>query len=84
MHHGCVERQFEESLRNLEALSNAGGGDGHWRSLQIYVRDASDLDRVRRLATARFGDEVERVLHAPICRRELLLEIEGVCHVGAA
>lgn len=80
MHHGRLEAQFEESMRNLAALSCAGGGDGLWRSVRIYVRDARDLEQVLSLARERFQDGLERVLHAPICRGELLLEIEGICN----
>lgn len=79
VHHGQLDEQFRETVRNLESLAEAGGGDGCWRSLQIYVRDAGDLARVRELAREHFGDAVERILHAPVCRRELLVEIEGVC-----
>jgi len=82
MHPGSLDAQFNESVRNLEALAEAGGGTGRWRSLQIYVRDAADLPRVRELATDRFGLEAERILHALICRRELLVEIEGICDVA--
>jgi chorismate lyase/3-hydroxybenzoate synthase len=79
VHHGQLDEQFRESVRNLESLAEAGGGDGRWRSLQIYVRDTADLARLGELARTHFGDAAERILHAPICRRELLVEIEGVC-----
>ena len=82
LHLENIDAQFEETLANLAALSDAGGGDGRWRSIQIYVRDAAHLDRVQALATEAFGDGLERVLHAPLCRRELLVEIEGICHVA--
>ncbi len=82
VHVGQLEAQFDETLRNLAALATAGGGDGEWKSLQFYVRDEGDLERVRALAVEHFGEEVERVLHAPICRRELLLEVEGICHAA--
>ena len=82
LHLENIDAQFEETLANLATLSDAGGGDGRWRSIQIYVRDAAHLDRVQTLATEAFGDGLERVLHAPLCRRELLVEIEGICHVA--
>ncbi len=82
MHLDQLDAQFEETMRNLAALATAGGGDGSWRSVHVYVRNAADLERVQTLALHRFGDELERVLQAPICRRELLLEIEGICHAG--
>ncbi len=82
LHLENIDAQFEETLANLAVLSAAGGGDGRWRSLQVYVRDAAHLARVQALATEAFGDDLERVLHAPLCRRELLVEIEGICHVA--
>ena len=82
LHLEDIDAQFEETLANLASLSDAGGGDGRWRSVQIYVRDAAHLDRIQALATEAFGDGLERVLHAPLCRRELLVEIEGVCNVA--
>ncbi len=80
-HEASIDEQFAETIRNLDALAIAARASGAWRSLQIYVRDRKDLARVEQLAHNRFGAEVERILHAPICRRELLVEIEGVCDV---
>ncbi len=79
VHHDELLLQFEESLRNLRALASEARATTPWRSLQIYVRDADDLEAVRALACEHFGTDAERILHAPICRRELLVEIEGVC-----
>ena len=81
VHHDALVLQFEESLRNLQALATAATATTPWRSLQIYVRDADDLEAVRALAFEHFGTNTERILHAPICRRELRVEIEGVCDV---
>jgi hypothetical protein len=36
---------------------------------------------VARLAQKKFGAEFTRLVHAAICRRELLVEIEGICNV---
>lgn len=81
MHPADVPAQFEETLRNLAALSDAGGGDGDWRDVCVYVRDRHDLPAVRELCEQRFKARVFRVVEAAICRRELLLEIEAYCHV---
>lgn len=78
-HEASIDLQFEESVRNLHALADAANAHGMWRSLQIYVRDAADLDRVSSLAAAQFPGCVERILHAPLCRRTLRVEIEGIC-----
>ncbi len=81
-HTASLALQFAESVRNLDSLAEAGEAIGPWRSLQMYVRDADMLDRVRELARVTFGSSIERVLHASVCRRELLVEIEGVCDVA--
>ena len=78
MHPGDLEAQCAETLRNMDALAAAGGARGPWRSLQVYVRDAAHLDAVRAWGERHFPGELERVLHAPLCRAELLVEIEGV------
>jgi hypothetical protein len=49
--------------------------------VQIYVRDQSDLSTVSRLAQQEFADGVERILHAPLCRQALLVEVEAVADV---
>jgi chorismate lyase/3-hydroxybenzoate synthase len=78
MHPGDLDAQCAETLRNLDALAAAGGARGPWRSLQAYVRDAAHLDAVRAWGERSFPGELERVLHAPLCRADLLVEIEGV------
>jgi hypothetical protein len=53
--------------------------------VQIYVRDQSDLQSdlstVARLAQQEFAHGVERILHAPLCRQALLVEVEAVADV---
>lgn len=87
LHIGDPERQLEETVRNFEALvETAMRADAHGprrssvrlESLKVYLRNATDyqplMPRIRRL----FALEAEPlVLRADICRRELLLEIEG-------
>lgn len=73
--------QWHEATANLDALRSAASARGAWRSLQIYVSDRRNLAAVRTMAEDAFGRDgaVERVLHAPLCRKSLLLELEGVC-----
>lgn len=78
MHAESISAQCEETLRNLDSLAEAGGARGPWRSLQIYVRDSVDVPVVASWAQSTFPGEVERVLCAPLCRSNLLVEIEGV------
>jgi chorismate lyase/3-hydroxybenzoate synthase len=78
MHADSISAQCEETLRNLDALAEAGGARGPWRALQIYVRDAAAVPVVASWAQSSFPGEVERVLCASLCRSNLLVEIEGV------
>jgi chorismate lyase/3-hydroxybenzoate synthase len=87
LHIGDPEAQLEETARNFEALVEAAmkadsGGPRASRvrleSLKVYLRNREDyarlIPRIRRL----FAVEAQPlVLRADICRRELLVEIEG-------
>jgi chorismate lyase / 3-hydroxybenzoate synthase len=87
MHVGDPERQLEETARNFEALVETAlrvdvgiprASNARLESLRMYLRNPTDyaalLPRVRRL----FALESEPlVLRADICRRDLLVEIEG-------
>jgi chorismate lyase/3-hydroxybenzoate synthase len=77
--------QLNETLANLDSLLDAAGSTpslGAMSPLKVYVRHASDVPAVRELLRARLGDKVPLVLlQGDVCRRELLLEIEGV-HSG--
>ena len=87
MHIGDPERQLEETARNFEALVDtamrhdaAGKRASRVRleSLRVYLRDrehyARLLPRLRQLFAA---EHEPLVLRADICRRDLLVEIEG-------
>ena len=87
LHVGDPDLQLEETARNFEALVEAAmradvgrprASRVRLESLKVYLRNGDDyarlLPRVRRL----FAVENEPlVLRADICRRELLVEIEG-------
>lgn len=77
--------QLDETLANLDSLLEAAGSAsalGAHSPLKVYVRHPSNVAIVRQLLAARFDDAVPMLLlHGDICRRELLLEIEGV-HSG--
>jgi len=70
---------------NAARLLDAAGSTsslGAMSPLKVYVRHASDVQIVRELLCVRLGDEVPLLLlQGDVCRRELLLEIEGV-HSG--
>lgn len=77
--------QLDETLANIDSLLAASGSGkalGSASLLKIYVRNAQDIPAVRDLLRARLGDGVPLLLlQGDICRRELLLEIEGI-HSG--
>lgn len=81
MHCDHPQGQWEESIRNLESLAAAAGARGQWRCMRVYVREAMHLDLFAALARTSFGDEVESLLVAPLCRKDLLVEVEGINRV---
>lgn len=91
-HADSLRAQLDETLTNLDSLLGAARQrtptlsphlDGTSR-LKVYVRDAVDADAVAAQLEARLGTRVPwLMLHADVCRRELLVEIEGMHGVGA-
>ena len=91
-HADSLRAQLDETLTNLDSLLGAAREraptlsphlDGTSR-LKVYVRDATDADAVAAQLEARLGTRVPwLMLHADVCRRELLVEIEGMHGVGA-
>jgi chorismate lyase/3-hydroxybenzoate synthase len=79
-HQEDLAAQLEETLANLEALLVAGdmppGFDTH-SPLKAYVRRASDARAVRDFFRQRLPAVPVLLLHGDVCRRELLVEIDG-------
>jgi len=79
-HEGNLEAQLNETLTNLEALlATAGmpaGFDTH-SPLKGYVRNATDTARVRELLQRRLPGVPVLLMHGDVCRRELLVELDG-------
>ena len=82
-------RQASETLNNLDHLADALSGLGSEdRSLvldqelilRVYLRDREDMDLVARQLRETLGDIEPNLvfLNADICRRELMVEIDGV------
>lgn len=77
VHHGDVDAQLDETLRNIEVvLAQTGRSLQNVLAARTYVRNAADAERI----TARLADvfPVNLYLEADICRQDLLLEIECV------
>lgn len=81
VHPGNMEAQWAETVANLEALRSSAGATGRWQSLRAYVRDASSMALVSQLGRAAFGEELREIVHASLCRADLLVEVEGIAHV---
>lgn len=80
MHQGDAHAQWFETMRNLESLAAAAGLPGPWGSMTAYVSSAHVHDRlVAALPSGALGT-MERIIIAPLCREELLVEIEGAWH----
>jgi chorismate lyase/3-hydroxybenzoate synthase len=77
-----TDAQLDETLANLRTLLNAAGSRtplGDDSLLKVYLRRANDAQAVSAALRQELGEAVRFVLlGADICRRELLLEIDGV------
>jgi chorismate lyase/3-hydroxybenzoate synthase len=89
MHEGDANAQLEETLRNLEALIDAGGSDApagtaldRLIDLRVYVARQEDAAAIRSVLDLRCprADRIELTI-AHVCRPELLVEIEGVAEL---
>jgi chorismate lyase/3-hydroxybenzoate synthase len=85
-HPDDVAAQLQESFRNFDALLGRARGlapvlperFGAGSLLKVYVRRAADLDPVEALLARLLDPAVPRLLlRAEVCRRELLVEIDG-------
>lgn len=79
-HQDNLDAQLAETLTNLEALLSSAGmaaGFDARSPLKTYVRHAADAERVREFLQHRLPGVPLLLLHGDICRRELLVEIDG-------
>ena len=83
-HHDDVAAQLDETLTNVESLIRTAGTNGATAPgpgslLKAYVRDANHAPLVlAKLSEAMGAADGILVLGGDICRRELLVEIDGV------
>ncbi|WP_374012870.1 pteridine-dependent deoxygenase [Pseudoxanthomonas koreensis] len=87
LHTGAAAAQTAETLANLDSLIAAARRQqpdlppalGAGSLLKVYVRDPADTAAIAAQLDARLPASVPRLLlHAQVCRRELLVEIDGV------
>jgi len=81
-HAGDLDGQLETTCDNLRLLLDSIGEASELRLefclLKAYVRNSDETDRVREIIRQRFPEIPVRYLAADICRRELLVEMEGL------
>ena len=89
-HDGILDEQLRETLRNIESLLGHVGHTSEIRDdflnnlscMKIYLRHPHHLGLVKDSLERRFGREMPSMyLQGDICRSDLLLEIEAICHV---
>jgi chorismate lyase / 3-hydroxybenzoate synthase len=87
-HEGDVEAQLDETLRNVETIvAEAASRVGRRGSLddltiaKTYIRRAPDYETIAPRLTAALPRAQLLFVESDICRRNLLLEIEGVARV---
>ncbi len=74
--------QAHEMLANIDALLAQAGGDWRARLLKLYVHDRADAQDAQAIVRERFGAGAPLlVLNGEVCRRGLMVEIEGVFDV---
>jgi chorismate lyase/3-hydroxybenzoate synthase len=80
LHPYDVESQADETLRNLAALGETVAVLDKSSVLRVYLRDPNDIDVVARKLETELDTHSNQVafLRGNICRRELVIEIDGV------
>ena len=86
VHLGDVPAQTHETLDNIDALLHAAGAAGldDLHHVRIYHVHLQDRNTIRRLVNQRLPHLVDRLemVHAPLCRPDLDVEIEGLADVN--
>jgi chorismate lyase/3-hydroxybenzoate synthase len=80
LHPNEVASQVDETLLNLAALSETGSVLDASSVSRVYLRNPGDVELVRQKLEGQLGLRADRTafLHGNICRRELVIEIDGV------
>ena len=74
---GDVLLQTEITLENIRHLTASGTHSGQLEMLRVYLKNAEDVQRVKNRLDILCPDVPVAYLHADVCRKELLVEIEG-------
>ncbi len=88
-HNGNLDEQLRETMRNIESLLGHAGHVSEIRDdflnnlscMKIYIRHPHHLSLVKNSLERHFHREMPTMyLQGDICRSDLLLEIEAICH----
>ncbi len=87
LHAGQLPAQLEKAASNVDVLlahvvSETGRLSATVQLLKVYVRRAEHFPAARSFIAARFPGVAVRYLLADLCRRELLVEIEGLAELS--
>lgn len=88
-HPGDLDSQLQTTFDNIDALlercaHQTGLTNRPVLSLvKVYIRDPADYARTAERVQQHFGDTPVLYLQADICRRELMVEIDGLCNLNA-
>lgn len=89
-HAGNLHGQLQTTLDNLDAILSRCGKQAGSRQpprmslLKVYLRHPEDLVEVRDAVQQRFPGVPAAYLRGDICRRELLVEIDGLASFSAS
>ena len=85
---GDCRAQLMESLRNISSVMETASTSGeagirfdneHLKLMHVYMRNRDDLDTARACIESHFGNDVlVTYLLGDICRRDLLIEVDGL------
>jgi len=80
MYEGNLVEQFRETLLNLSSLLGAAGlAAPRWRELRIYHPRRGDAANIKQWISGHFAPATcVELVEAPLCRKELFVEIEGL------
>ena len=86
LHSDAMGKQLQATCRNIDsllehvALTIGSVNPPSVDTLKIYLRHPEHLDAARTEINRHFGSRVPALyLQADICRRELLVEVDGIC-----
>jgi len=77
-HVGNWQGQLQETLTNLESLLKPVNPQARPSALRLYVRAGQPIQQIVDALRSEIGDLPLIVLEGDVCRKDLLLEIEGV------